>query len=199
MSGDVSHKPQPDTAIEIVLTARPLERLESEIAVAGFFTDERPLRGGAARADWRLCGGLSRRIESGDLSGKSGEAMLISCGRALRSPRLMLLGLGERHAYDQLRVTDETRRALDRCRLLRLSRVALAPLGIAPDDLPRHAAALVAGVNDAWSSVSHSMRLELCVPRAEVTGVYRALESACDAAGETDISIAMDDSSLEGS
>ncbi len=81
--------------IELILTARPLERVESEIAVAGFFSDERPLRGGAARADWRLCGGLSRRIESGDLSGKSGEAMLIGCGRALRAPRFMLLGLGD--------------------------------------------------------------------------------------------------------
>ena len=67
-AGAVSH-------VEIVLTARPLERVDSEIAVAGFFTDERPLRGGAARADWRLCGGLSRRIENGDLSGKSGEAV----------------------------------------------------------------------------------------------------------------------------
>ena len=74
--------------VELVLTARPLERVACDIAVAGFFTDERPLRGGAARADWRLCGGLSRRIESGDLSGKSGEAMLIGSGF-----NLMVLGL----------------------------------------------------------------------------------------------------------
>lgn len=198
MNDDLGYKTQVDAPIEIVLTARPLERVESEIAVAGFFTDERPLRGGAARADWRLCGGLSRRIENGDLSGKSGEAMLISCGRALRSPRLMLLGLGDRHAYDQLRVSDETSAALDRCRLLRLDSVALAPLGIAPDDVPRHAAALVAGVNAAWSSTKHRMRLELCVPRSEVAGAYRALESACDAAGKTGIAIATDDSSLVG-
>ena len=58
--------------IDVVLTTLTLERVESDVAVAGFFTDERPLRGGAARADWRLCGGLSRRIESGDLSGRSG-------------------------------------------------------------------------------------------------------------------------------
>ena len=130
--------------IQLILTANPLERAEGEVAVAGFFTDERPLRGGAARADWRLCGGLSRRIESGDLSGKSGEALLIGCGRALRAPRLMLLGLGDRHAFDQLRVSDETRAAVERCARLRCDRVALAPLGIAPDDVPRHAAALLA-------------------------------------------------------
>ena len=183
--------------IDLVLTALPLERVESDVAVAGFFTDERPLRGGAARADWRLCGGLSRRIESGDLSGKSGEAMLIACGRALFTPRLMLLGLGERGRYDRLRVSDETRQALERCRKLRVPHVALAPLGIAPDDVPRHAPAVVAGIMGAWSKVPDPMTLTLCVPRTEVAGVYRAFEGACDAAGETGIRLATDDSSLD--
>lgn len=184
-------------SIELILTARPLERVASEIAVAGFFTDERPLRGGAARADWRLCGGLSRRIESGDLSGKSGEAMLIGCGRALRAPRLMLLGLGDRQSYDQLRVSGETHHALDRCRKLRLQRVALTPLGIAPDDVPRHAAALIAGMLDAWRDAPLPMTLEVCVPKAEVAGAFRAFESARDAAGAASLSVSTDDSSLE--
>ncbi len=190
-AGTVSH-------VEIVLTARPLERVDSEIAVAGFFTDERPLRGGAARADWRLCGGLSRRIENGDLSGKSGEAMLIACGRALRAPRLMLLGLGDRQTYDQLRVSDEIRSALDRCRKLRLQEVVLTPLGIAADDVPRHAAALVAGLADAWAGCERPMRLQVCVPRAEVAGVYRAIESACGAASLEGVAVTTDDASLDG-
>lgn len=170
-------------AIEILLTARPLERVESEIAVAGFFSDDRPLRSGAARADWRLCGGLSRRIESGDLSGKSGEALLIGCGRALRSPRLMLLGLGERHAFDQARATDEMRTALDRCRRLRCSNVVMSPLGIAPDDLPRHAAALVEGIREAWRETEDGLRLRFCVPKSELAGVFKAFEVAGRAGG----------------
>ena len=183
--------------IQLVLTDRPLERVDADIAVAGFFTDERPLRGGAARADWRLCGGLSRRIESGDLSGKSGEAMLIGCGRALRAPRLMLLGLGDRQVYDQLRVSDETREALARCRQLNLQRVALTPLGIASDDVPRHAPALVAGILDAWQSADVPMSLEVCVPRSEMPGAFRAFENARDAAGAETISVSLDDSSVE--
>lgn len=185
------------TPIELVLTARPLERVDSEIAVAGFFTDERPLRGGAARADWRLCGGLSRRIESGDLEGKSGEAMLIGCGRALRAPRLMLLGLGDRASYDQLRVSDETREALERCRKLRFSHIALTPLGIASDDLPRHAPAVVAGLLDAWQDIETSMVLEICLPKNEVQGAFRALEGACEAAGASRVRVSLDRSSLE--
>ena len=186
-----------EPATTIRLTARPMERVNADIAVAGFFADDRPLRGGAARADWRLCGGLSRRIENGDLSGKSGEAMLIASGRALRAPRLMLLGLGTRRDYDTLRVTDEIRSALERCRQLRLDHVVLSPLGIASDDVPRHAAAIVAGLADAWPRTDAGRCLELCVPRPEVAVVHRAFESACDAAAATDIALTADDSSLD--
>ena len=172
-----------NAAIEVLLTSRPLERIESEIAVAGFFAEDRPLRSGAARADWRLCGGLSRRIERGDLSGKSGEALLIGCGRALRAPRLMLLGLGDRHAFDQVRATDEMRAALDRCRRLQLCRVAMSPLGIASDDLPRHGASLIEGSREAWRDAEKTLHLRFCVPRAEIAGVQKAFEAAARAAG----------------
>jgi hypothetical protein len=168
-------------AIEIMLSPNPIERIDGDVAVAGFFTDERPLRGGAARADWRLCGGLSARIENGDLSGKSGEAMLIGCGRALRAPRLLVLGLGDRHAFDQLRVTDETREAFGRCRALGCGRVVLAPLGIAADDLPRHAAALMTGIRAGWEDAARPLQLQICVPRGEIAGVSRALETAAKA------------------
>lgn len=195
------------------LTPRPLERVESGVAVAGFFSDERPLRGGVARADWRLCGGLSKRVESGDLSGKSGEALLIACGRALRSPRLLVLGLGDRSDYDALRVADETGEALRRCVGLRCGKIVLSPLGVAPDDIPRHAPALVAGIRDALassdskgSSASGSgpdapdtaakadlgepgWEVQLCVPRSEIPGVYRALEQACKAARAEEIEL----------
>jgi hypothetical protein len=184
-------------AMEVALTSRPLERADGEIAVVGFFTDERPLRGGAARADWRLCGGLSRRIESGDLSGKSGEALLIGCGRALLAPRLLLLGLGERQHFDQLRVNDETRLALDRCLKLGCTQIALAPLGIAADDIPRHASALVAGFRTAWESIKRPMTVHLCVPSREIPVVRRALKEACLAADISEISIRVPENSRD--
>lgn len=182
------------SAIEVLLTSRPLERIESEIAVAGFFADDRPLRSGAARADWRLCGGLSRRIERGDLSGKSGEALLIGCGRALRSPRLMLVGLGDRHSFDQMRATDEMRAALERCLLLRCTHVAMSPLGLAPDDLPRHATALVEGIREAWRETDLALRLRICVPRSELAGVLKAFDVAGRAAGIDGFSVALAES-----
>jgi hypothetical protein len=184
-------------AIELALTPRPLERAEGEIAVVGFFADERPLRGGAARADWRLCGGLSRRIESGDLSGKSGEALLIASGPALLAPRLMLLGLGERKHFDQLRVGDETQHALDRCLKLGCTRVAFAPLGIATDDIPRHAAALVAGFYAAWQSAKRPVTVHICVPGREISAVERALSEARRAANVSEFTIRVPEDSRD--
>jgi hypothetical protein len=184
-------------AIELALSPRPLERTPADVAVVGFFTDERPLRGGAARADWRLCGGLSRRIESGDLSGKSGEALLIGTGRALRAPRLLLLGLGDRAAYDRLRLSDESRQALDRVRRLGCRHVALAPLGVAPDDVPRHAPALLAGIREAWREASEDLTVHLCVRREEMPAIQRALEEARDAADAAEIRISTPEEALE--
>jgi hypothetical protein len=176
-------------AILIELTPQPLERVESEIAVAGFFSDERPLRGGAARVDWRLCGGLSRRIVDGDLAGARGEALLIGCGRALRSPRLLLVGLGERGSFDPERASQQTEAAVVRCLGLRCARIALAPLGIAPDDVPRHAPALLAGLKRACSSDEAALHLQLCVRRSEMPGIARALLEARRSAGAEEVEI----------
>ncbi len=183
--------------IDLDLTPQPLERTFGEIAVVGFFSDERPLRGGAARADWRLCGGLSRRIESGDLSGKSGEALLIGCGRALSAPRLMLLGLGEREGFDSLRVSDEIQRAIDRCLKLGCTHIALSPLGIAPDDIPRHAGAFIAGLHAAGRSSTRPMNVHFCVPGREIPAVERALSEACQAANASEIAIRLSEAARE--
>jgi hypothetical protein len=171
------------------LTPRPLERVESDVAVAGFFSDERPLRGGIARADWRLCGGLSKRIARGDLLGGRGDAMLMGCGRALRSPRLLVVGLGERRDFDLVRLSDEMSGAMRRCGGLRCFDIALSPLGVAPDDVPRHAPALIAGIREACLDAGTRLRIRLCVQAAEIPGVQRAFEEACKAARVDDIEV----------
>lgn len=174
-------------SIVVELTPEPLERVESEIVVAGFFSDERPLRGGAGRADWRLCGGLSRRILAGDLSGLQGEALLMGCGRALRAPRLLLLGLGERGSFDGGRVGDEIHAAVQRCLRLGCRRIGLSPLGVAPDDVPRHAPALAAGLGrlvrepggeQAEATGVQPIQVRLCIRARELPGVGRALREA---------------------
>ncbi|HEY1553168.1 MAG TPA: M17 family peptidase N-terminal domain-containing protein [Kofleriaceae bacterium] len=63
------------------------------------FKDDRPLRGAAGLADWRLCGRLSRLVKSNRATADAGETMLLPPGRRLRFSRVMWFGLGEAKGY----------------------------------------------------------------------------------------------------
>jgi hypothetical protein len=170
------------SALRITLESRPLERAEAEIAVAGFFQDHRPLRGGAARVDWRLCGLLSQLLMAGELSGERGEAVLMPSARHLRAPRILLLGLGRQADYRVTAAQDLMRDAIARCLALGLTRVAMAPLGIASDDLPRHAQAVVGGALEATRAANGPLDLTLTVSNTEIERSEHALEAAVRAA-----------------
>jgi len=63
------------------------------------FRDDRPLRGAAGLADWRLCGRLSRLLKSERATADAGETMLLPPGRRLRFKRVMWFGLGDAKGY----------------------------------------------------------------------------------------------------
>ena len=63
------------------------------------FRDDRPLRGAAGLADWRLCGRLSRLLKSEKATGDAGETMLLPPGRRLRFKRVLWFGLGDAKGY----------------------------------------------------------------------------------------------------
>lgn len=69
------------------------------------FRDDRPLRGAAGLADWRLCGRLSRLVKSNKATAEAGETMMLPPGRRLRFSRVMWFGLGDAKGYsdDRLR------------------------------------------------------------------------------------------------
>jgi hypothetical protein len=117
-------------SVVVELDDKPLERVPADLVVVGFSPDDRPLRGSAGRADWRLCGDLWRLVTSQKLRGTLGEAALFTTAGSLRSPLLLVLGLGHRaelvvDTWCELG-RDVVRRALD----LRVNR---AVLGLASD------------------------------------------------------------------
>jgi hypothetical protein len=65
------------------------------------FKDDRPLRGAAGLADWRLCGRLSRLIKSQRATAETGETLLLPPGRRLRFARLVWFGLGDARGYSE--------------------------------------------------------------------------------------------------
>jgi hypothetical protein len=63
------------------------------------FEDERPLRGAAGLADWRLCGRLSRLVKGNRATAEAGETLLLPPGRRLRFSRILWFGLGDAKGY----------------------------------------------------------------------------------------------------
>ncbi|MEO8701024.1 MAG: M17 family peptidase N-terminal domain-containing protein [Kofleriaceae bacterium] len=63
------------------------------------FKDDRPLRGAAGLADWRLCGRLSRLVKANKASADSGETIMLPPGRRLPFARILWFGLGDAKGY----------------------------------------------------------------------------------------------------
>lgn len=80
---------------------RALDGLRCEALALPIFQDERPLRGAAGLADWRLCGRISRLLLRGRVRGTRGERVLLPARPRLPFEKLFLFGLGERAAFDE--------------------------------------------------------------------------------------------------
>lgn len=84
----------------------PLEegtRRRVDVGLVPWFVDERPLRGLAGYIDWRSCGMLTRMVRGGWCTGALGEAVLLPGRRGLPMDRLVLLGWGSTHDFDETR------------------------------------------------------------------------------------------------
>jgi hypothetical protein len=92
--------------MEVILSTQRVDVQDCEVLVAGFFEDERPLRGTSGWVDWRLNGMLSRHLAEKRLTGAWKETTLIpSQGRIV--PRLILLvGLGKVREYSYLHLRE---------------------------------------------------------------------------------------------
>ena len=151
--------------LRIELDTRAVERVPAELAVVGAFVEDRPLRGPAGRADWRLCGLLTDLVVDEQLSASLGEVALVGSSGRLAAPALLVVGLGERAVFDAARFEAATRTAIERVRGLAFERVAMAPLGIPGEDIVRCSRAFVEGVLAGLADARLTMRL--CVPESE--------------------------------
>jgi hypothetical protein len=173
--------------VELGLDSHPLDAIAADVAVAGFFLEDRPLRGGAGRVDWRLCGLVSRMLAKGEIVADRGSALLLGATGAFKAPRILLLGLGSRADFALTVAQDSMRAAMARCIELGVRRIALAPLGVASDDLVRHAPALVGGVAEALRSLDGipgpptDFEIRLAVAEPGIEKASQALDQAASA------------------
>jgi hypothetical protein len=160
-------------SLRIGLDTRAVERVPAKLALAGVFEDERPLRGAAGRADWRLCGLLTELLRAGSMTGRSGEATLVGSSGRLASDALLVVGLGARGAYGPVAYEEAIRTAFERVAGLLASSVVVGSFGLEPEQLVEHARCFVDGALAGLGD--RSVAVLLCVTEAEEGRLRREL------------------------
>ena len=174
-------------SLSLVIQGRPLERVACDLALAGAFSAERPLRGGAARLDWRLCGLFSDQIRDEFFLGERGEALLVPTTGALYAPRALLVGLGPRDEYGPVIAQSVIAEGMIRCFDLGATRIGMAPLGIASNRLPEYSASVIGGLREALRDRSGEFEVVLSIPHREREAAASALQTAIRAIEPTPI------------
>jgi len=167
--------------VELSVETAPFERIGADLAVAGFFLDEKPLRGAAGRADWRLCGVVSELLENGRLRGRVGEATLVPSMGRMAADRVLLLGLGRRSSFRVGRARDTGHAAVSRGLGLGARKLVLAPPVDAPEAFERQASGFVRGAIEAAAEGEGNLRMILVLPASRVREALEALERAVEA------------------
>ena len=125
-------------------------RLEADLLVAPLWADDRPPHGLAGRADWHLCGFISRLILDGRLRGAAGETTLVAVQGRLPAPRLLLLGSGGKRPFDAAGGVAHAQRAAAVAADLKVSTVVIE---MPVRDTRAALGALVARVWDLFAAV----------------------------------------------
>jgi hypothetical protein len=182
-------------ALEIE-TAR-MGQVLADVLVTPFFSCDRPLRGPAAQADWRLCGLLSERLQREDLTGEQGEAALIPTGGRMRSPILLVMGLGLRSDFGEATLRQLARDATARLLGLRAGVVGMALPGDLASRLDSSQAAgvMLEGVAGALSERPSSLRLRLVVTPEEAGRARSGLLETASRLSSSDLVIRLERSS----
>jgi hypothetical protein len=163
--------------LELELGIERVERAEADLVVAGFFADERPLRGAVGRADWRLCGLVSEQLAAERLRGEPGDALLVATSGKLAAPYVLVLGLGERAHFGGDDMRGHTRDAVARSVRLGAASIVLAPLGVGDNPLWELVDDIVSAAVDALNAAAADavLRLRLAVAPEEAARVGSAL------------------------
>jgi hypothetical protein len=175
----------------------PLDQVIVDVLVTPFFSCDRPLRGPVARADWRLCGLLSERLQRGELIGEQGEAALIPTGGRMRSPLLLVMGLGPRSDFGEEALREVSRSATARLLGLRSGVVGIAlPGEIASRlDTSQAAGVVLEGVAGALSERPSALRLRLVVTPEEAGRARSGLLEAASRLSSSELAIRLERSS----
>jgi len=98
-------------------------------------SDERPVRGLASFVDWRICGYLSRLLQSAHFQGEAEEALLLALEEGLPCRRVFVLGLGEKREWTAESIEQQVKKTQKKLRMAGVSSLAMATPEMAPEEM----------------------------------------------------------------
>lgn len=78
------------------------------------YSDFRPLKGISALVDWRLNGRLSQVLKNSRFGGEFGECLLMPSEGRIRTPEILVIGLGQRALFNESHVGSATQLILEK-------------------------------------------------------------------------------------
>ena len=171
-----------------------LEALQADLLVAPFFETDRPLRGAAARADWRTCGLLSEQIFAGRVRGAAGEAVLLPSAGRLAADRILALGLGPRPGFGARELAAAATLAGTRAVALRVAVVAMALPVELHSGIPAAlgAVGVLRGFCEALRRRPAALRLLLVQGEGEANAVSLALAEAASGLSDAQLVVRLE-------
>ena len=165
--------------LSVGVEASRLPHVEADVLVTPFFADDRPLRGPAAWADWRLCGLLDDALAAGRLPLGLGGATLVPSSGRLAARCVLLIGLGARAAFGFAELRAAATRAAERLAAMRAGDVAFAVPGQALTGIVAELAAELAveAFADALSRTPRALRLRLVLAPEDAAPALAALRA----------------------
>jgi len=164
--------------LAIEVSTDRLDQARADVVVVAFFDSDRPLRGAAGFADWRLCGQLSRLLIAEKLHGASGEAVLLATGPGWVAPRILGLGLGRQREFDVGEWESHGRNALERVLSLRAENAAFPLSGshLGRLGMGERVGAFLRGAVAAFAENSIPLRLQLIVSEVDAAKAGEAVQ-----------------------
>ena len=112
--------------MDVILSTEGVDVQECDVLVAGFFQDERPLKGSSGWIDWRFNGMLSQFLIENKLTGDWKETTLIPSQGRVAPKLILLLGLGRVKEYSYLRLRELSSHLLETLKKLKTINVCLS-------------------------------------------------------------------------
>lgn len=161
---------------------RQLDVVKSDAMCLCLYEEDWPLRGTPGLVDWRVCGHLSRQRESGWITCKPGEVVLIPLSPRLPCDKLLLIGMGSMEdGLTSARVAGGLHRMFETLEKLKISAAVLHLPG-RPDHMPAEEVAEIL-LSVAEEHPDHD-EITLVEPAEAQLAIQRVVESWMSATAE---------------